>query len=48
MTITVAERLRAAIRRVIVDDGVRTRDLGGTAKTSEFTAAVVRALEVTA
>jgi isocitrate/isopropylmalate dehydrogenase len=29
---------------VIVDQGVRTRDLGGTAATSEFTAAVVRAL----
>jgi isocitrate dehydrogenase (NAD+) len=37
-------RLRAAIRHVIVEEGLRTRDLGGTAATSEFTAAVVRAL----
>ena len=44
----VSERLRAAIRRVIVDQGIRTRDLGGTAKTSEFTAAVVAALEAAA
>jgi isocitrate dehydrogenase (NAD+) len=35
-------RLRAAVRHAIVDDGVRTRDLGGTASTAEMTAAVVR------
>lgn len=40
----VAERLGKAIRKVFVDDGVRTRDLGGEASTSEFTEAVVRAL----
>jgi isocitrate dehydrogenase (NAD+) len=40
----IAERLGKAIRKVFVDQGVRTRDLGGTASTSEFTEAVVRAL----
>jgi isocitrate/isopropylmalate dehydrogenase len=41
----IAERLGKAIRKVFVDQGVRTRDLGGTASTSEFTEAVVRALQ---
>jgi isocitrate dehydrogenase (NAD+) len=41
----IAERLGKAIRKVFVDQGVRTRDLGGTASTSEFTEAVVRALD---
>jgi isocitrate dehydrogenase (NAD+) len=41
------ERMRAAIRHAIVDQGVRTRDLGGTAGTTEFTDAVVKALEGT-
>jgi isocitrate dehydrogenase (NAD+) len=41
----IAERLGRAIRDVFVDQGIRTRDLGGTASTSEFTEAVVRALE---
>lgn len=41
----VVARLRAAIRHVIVDEGIRTRDLGGTAGTTAFTDAVVRALE---
>ncbi|HEU5357908.1 MAG TPA: isocitrate/isopropylmalate dehydrogenase family protein [Gemmatimonadales bacterium] len=36
------DRLRAAIKRVIVDDNVRTRDLGGTASTAEFGDAVAR------
>jgi len=40
----VAERIRAALRRTIVEHGVRTRDLGGSATTTEFTEAVVRAL----
>jgi isocitrate dehydrogenase (NAD+) len=40
----IAERMGKAIRKVFVDQGVRTRDLGGTASTSEFTEAVVRAL----
>jgi isocitrate dehydrogenase (NAD+) len=40
----VADRVGRAIRHVFVDQAVRTRDLGGTASTSEFTEAVVRAL----
>ena len=41
----VAERIRRALRQVIVDQGVRTRDLGGEASTSGFTAAIVKSLE---
>ena len=37
-----AIRLREAIRRTIVDDGVRTRDLGGSATTAAFGDAVAR------
>ncbi len=37
-----AGRLRDAIKRAIVQDGVRTRDLGGTATTAEFGDAVAR------
>jgi len=37
-----AARTRSAVRAVIVEDGVRTRDLGGTATTSQFGDAVVR------
>jgi isocitrate dehydrogenase (NAD+) len=37
-----ATRLRTAIRQVIVDDQVRTRDLGGTATTAQFGDAVAR------
>jgi len=37
-----ASRLRAAIGQTLNVDKVRTRDLGGTASTSEFTAALVR------
>jgi len=40
-----AERVRAGLRDVIVRQGIRTRDLGGTASTSQFTAAVVQAVE---
>ncbi|MGE5233669.1 MAG: isocitrate dehydrogenase (NAD(+)) [Acidobacteriota bacterium] len=40
-----AERLRAGLRDVIVRQGIRTRDLGGAASTSEFTDAVVAAIE---
>ena len=39
------QRLAAALRRVVVTDKVRTRDLGGTVGTHEFTEAVVRAIE---
>jgi isocitrate dehydrogenase (NAD+) len=35
-------RLRAAVEAVIVKDGVRTRDLGGTSSTKEFGDAVAR------
>jgi isocitrate dehydrogenase (NAD+) len=37
-----AARVREAVRRTIVEDGVRTRDLGGTASTTEFGDAVAR------
>jgi isocitrate dehydrogenase (NAD+) len=40
-----AERIRAALSRVLVDGSVRTGDLGGTATTTEFTEAVCRAVE---
>ncbi len=39
-----ADRIEAAIRATCAD-GVRTRDVGGTASTTEFTEAVVRHLE---
>ena len=41
----VAERIRAALRDVIVVQKIRTRDLGGSATTTEFTEAVVKAIE---
>jgi isocitrate dehydrogenase (NAD+) len=41
----VAERVRAALRKTIVVDGVRTQDLGGDATTTRFTDAVVAAIE---
>jgi isocitrate dehydrogenase (NAD+) len=41
----VAERVRAALRQVIVVDRVRTHDLGGDATTTRFTDAVVAAVE---
>jgi isocitrate dehydrogenase (NAD+) len=39
-----AGRLRAAIDRTLVEDGIRTRDLGGTASTMEFARGVVARL----
>jgi isocitrate dehydrogenase (NAD+) len=36
------DRIRAAVERTIVEDNIRTRDLGGTASTSEFGDAVAR------
>jgi isocitrate dehydrogenase (NAD+) len=39
-----AKRLRAAIDRALVEDNVRTGDLGGRASTSAFTEAVIRRL----
>jgi len=39
-----ADRIMQALRRVLVDGKVRTRDLRGSATTSEFAEAVIRAL----
>jgi isocitrate dehydrogenase (NAD+) len=41
----VAERVRKALREVIVTRKIRTRDLGGEATTTEFTNAIIDALE---
>jgi isocitrate dehydrogenase (NAD+) len=41
----VAERVRKALREVVVNQKIRTRDLGGEATTTEFTDAIVKALE---
>ncbi len=41
----VAQRVRRALRDVIVVQKIRTRDLGGEATTTEFTDAIVRAIE---
>ncbi len=41
----VAERVRKALREVIVNRKIRTRDLGGEASTTQFTDAIVAALE---
>ncbi len=41
-----AERIENAIRTVIADGRVRTRDTGGTAGTSEFTDAVIEKIEL--
>ena len=40
-----AERIRAALARVLVDGRIRTRDLGGEASTTEFTDAICREIE---
>ena len=40
-----AERIRAALARVLLAGRIRTRDLGGTASTTEFTDAVCREIE---
>lgn len=39
-----AERLRGAISATLLQDQVRTRDLGGTASTAEFTEALIKRL----
>lgn len=41
----VAERVRAALRHVIVQQKIRTRDLAGEASTTQFTDAIVAAIE---
>ena len=40
-----AERIREALNRVLSDGRVRTRDLGGTASTTEFTDAICKEVE---
>jgi isocitrate dehydrogenase (NAD+) len=40
-----AERIMTALNRVLASGEVRTRDLGGTASTTEFTAAVCREMD---
>ena len=42
-----AQRIREALGQVLADGVVRTRDLGGTASTTEFTDAVCRQIEKT-
>ena len=37
-----AARLRRAISTTLIDDGVRTRDLGGSASTDDLTQAIIR------
>ena len=41
----VAQRIRRALRDVVVRQKIRTRDLGGEASTTQFTDAVVKAIE---
>ncbi len=41
----VAERVRKALREVVVNQKIRTRDLGGEASTTQFTDAIVEVLE---
>jgi isocitrate/isopropylmalate dehydrogenase len=43
--IEVADRVRNALREVVVEKGILTRDLGGSASTTEFTDQIVRAIE---
>jgi isocitrate/isopropylmalate dehydrogenase len=40
-----ADRIMTAVNRVLGDGTVRTRDLGGTATTTEYTAAICRSIE---
>jgi isocitrate dehydrogenase (NAD+) len=42
-----AERIRTALFRVLADGRVRTRDLGGRARTTDFTDAICRQLDTT-
>ncbi|WP_194726148.1 isocitrate/isopropylmalate dehydrogenase family protein [Noviherbaspirillum malthae] len=43
-----AVRLRTAIQATLLEDNVRTRDLGGSASTVEFTAALIKRLNASA
>jgi isocitrate dehydrogenase (NAD+) len=40
--VDLAQRLRAAINSAIIEDNVRTGDMGGTASTEGFSQAVIR------
>jgi isocitrate/isopropylmalate dehydrogenase len=40
----IADRISRALGRVLSEDQIRTRDLGGTASTAEFTGAIQRRL----
>jgi isocitrate dehydrogenase (NAD+) len=40
--VDLAQRLRAAINSAIIEDNVRTGDMGGTASTERFSQAVIR------
>jgi isocitrate dehydrogenase (NAD+) len=40
-----AQRIRAALTKVLTEGRVRTRDLGGTSRTTEFTDAICREIE---
>ncbi len=42
--VDVATKLRSTIDAVLNQDNIRTRDLGGTASTQEYTAAILRRL----
>jgi isocitrate dehydrogenase (NAD+) len=42
---TAAARIRTALEGILSDGRIRTRDLGGTASTTEFTDAICRELE---
>jgi len=44
----VGDRIDAALLHVLAVDGIRTRDLGGEATTTQFTEAIVRAIETEA
>jgi isocitrate dehydrogenase (NAD+) len=41
----IAERVEKAMLKVFAEGNVRTRDIGGTAKTNEFARAVIEAME---
>jgi isocitrate dehydrogenase (NAD+) len=43
-----ARRLRNALDQVLREDGIKTRDLGGTASTAQFTEAVIRRIRESA
>jgi isocitrate dehydrogenase (NAD+) len=40
-----AQRLRGALEQVLREDNIKTRDLGGTASTRDFTQAVIHRLQ---